>query len=608
MKKTMNKAHVFAGFLWLCCCFKIVAQCTPPTVSVQVQNNDSPLCHVAPVVLLANAGAATGITYQWKKDGISIPSGTNSQLFVYEEGQYTVVVTKNNDTLCRTAAPATPLLVTLTPPSAPIVSGTFDALGNILVSGCGSALVHGATTRGGVLEWFNNATHTGTPLATGTPYFVNTNGNVFVFEKTTAGCYSAGQKVIVSLSSPPTTFAKVPDSLVTGTAIDEFGVTIDTLRLPPVSSTCNLNTARVLPVSGDTIVEWHTSRSGPSFDNNGNLISLLATGTAFTWNYSDSLPLSSYKNVEFKKAKVYVYKKVNGCYSPPQPIVMTVYRPLAVTATMTPVACKNGTDGSILLGVTGDLAPYRFAWAPAATVNPLNNLVAGTYQYTVTGTQGCTQTGSKVVTEPAQVVITPTKTDITCNGLNNGTINLATVGGTPPYIYSWSNGATTQNLTGLSVGTYTVTVRDAFLCTTVSPPSVPIAQPSVLSATTNVITNTACGKNNGSISLTVTGGTTPYSYSWSNGSTADTAINLAAANYSVTITDARSCTKILTNIAVSSGTNMSATITPTNASCGGNNGSITLTAVTGGPSPNYTYLWSTNNVTTPNLTGIGAGN
>jgi SprB repeat/Secretion system C-terminal sorting domain len=606
MKKTMNKVHGLAGFLWLCCCFQIAAQCTPPTVSVQVQNNGSPLCQVAPVVLLANAGAVTGITYQWKRDGIPIPSGTNSQLFVYEEGHYTVVVTKDNDTLCRTTAPATPLLVTLLPPSAPIVSGTFDGQGNILVSGCGSALVHAASIRGGLLEWYNNATHTGTPLFTGTPYFANTNGNVFVFEKTTAGCYSAGQKVIVSLSAPPTTFAKVPDSLVTGTAIDEFGVTIDTLRLPPFSSTCNLNTARVFPVSGDTILEWHTSRSGPSFDGNGNLISLLATGSSFTWNYSDPLPLSSYPNLEFKKAKVYVYKKVNGCYGPPQPIVITVYRPLAVTATMTPVACKNGTDGSILLGVTGDLAPYHFDWNPVATVNPLNNLVAGTYQYTVTGMQGCTQTGSKVVTEPAQVAITTAKTDITCNGLNNGTVNLTTTGGTPPYIYSWSNGATTQNLTGLSAGTYTVTVRDAFLCTTVSPPSATITQPTVLSVVTNVITNASCGQNNGSISLTVTGGISPYSYSWSDGSTAATALDLAATNYSVTVTDARNCTKILTNITVSSGATISATITPTNASCGLSNGSIALTAVSGGPSTSYTYLWSTG-ATTQNVTNIGAG-
>ncbi|MEY4936860.1 MAG: hypothetical protein RIS64_3219 [Bacteroidota bacterium] len=603
MKKTMNKVHLLASFLWLFCCFKIAGQC-PPTVSMQVQGGGSALCQVAPVVLVATATPATGITYQWKKEGIPIPSGTNPFLFVYEEGNYTVVATRNNDPLCSTTAPTTPLLVTLVPPSTPIVSGTFDGQGNILVSGCGSALIHAATTRGGTLEWYNNAAHTGTPIFTGTPYFASMNAPIYLFEKTAVGCYSPGQRIVTTLSSPPTTFPKVPDSLLTGRSLDAFGASIDTLRLPPFGSSCHLNTARVQPVSGDTIIEWHTSRNGPSFDANGNLISLLAIGNEFTWNYSDASPQSSYTNQEFKKSKIFVYKKINGCYGPPQPIVMTVYRPLVVTSTMTPVTCKNGSNGSILLGAAGDLAPYHFAWNTGATVNALNNLIAGTYQYTVTGVQGCTQSGSKVVTEPTLVTVTPTKIDISCNNL--GSINLAVSGGTPPYTYSWSNGATTQNLTNLNTGTYTVTVRDAALCVPATTPSVPILQPSLLSVVTNVITTTSCGQNNGSMSLTVSGGATPYTYSWSNGSTAATAINLAAGTYGVTVTDAQSCTKTLANLTVASTSTLSATITPTNATCGQTNGSIALTNVTGGLSTSYTYLWSTG-ATTQNIANVGAG-
>ncbi len=602
MKKTMNKTYLLAGCLWLCCCFNITAQCVPPTVSVQVQNNGSPLCQQAPIVLEANVTSSTvGITYQWKRNGVPIPTGTAPFLFVYEEGTYNVVVTKDS---CNTTSAA--LAVTLQPPSKPIVSGTFDASGTILIAGCGNALVHAAPTRGGILEWFSTAVPTGLPVFTGTPYLANGNGTIHVFEKTAAGCYSPVQRILISLSMPPNTTPHSPDSLVSGRAIDENGVLTDTLRLPPVSSSCNLNTARVDPVAGDTILEWHTSRTGPSYDGNGNLISLLATGSSFTWDYFAALPISSYSNEAYKKAKIFVYKKINGCYGPPKPVVMTVFNPLVVTSSPVAVTCNGGSNGNILLGVTGDIAPYRFAWSRNSNItNPLNNLTAGTYQYTVTGAQGCTKSGSAVVTEPAALVITPTKTDITCNGLTNGSINLAVSGGTAPYTYSWANGATTQNLSNLSVGVYTVTVRDVLSCSTSMTHN--LSQPILLTAAANVVTNATCGQNTGSINSAVTGGTPPYSYNWSNGATTADLTNLSAGIYSLTVTDSKGCTKTVTNLNITSGSNLAATITPTNASCGQTNGSIALTNVSGGTT--YTYGWSANanNATTSSVSNLAVG-
>ncbi|MCX6256454.1 MAG: FG-GAP-like repeat-containing protein [Bacteroidia bacterium] len=133
---------------------------------------------------------------------------------------------------------------------------------------------------------------------------------------------------------------------------------------------------------------------------------------------------------------------------------------------------------------------------------------------------------------------------VTCNSGNNGAIHLTVAGGTSPYHFIWSNGATTENITGLTAGSYSVTVTDANSVQISVYPVCPIiiTQPSAITVfNTMVATNTG---NDGAISLTVTGGTSPYSYAWSNGATSQNLSSLAAGNYQVTITDAHGCISI----------------------------------------------------------------
>ncbi|MBL0051221.1 MAG: SprB repeat-containing protein [Bacteroidetes bacterium] len=116
-----------------------------------------------------------------------------------------------------------------------------------------------------------------------------------------------------------------------------------------------------------------------------------------------------------------------------------------------------------------------------------------------------------------------TVTNVNCNGNSNGAININVAGGTTPYTYSWSNGATTQNVTNLSPNTYTVTVTDANGCTATL--SQAITQPNALALTIGTVTNVNCnGNNNGAININIAGGTTPYAYSWSNGATTQNVI------------------------------------------------------------------------------------
>ncbi|MCX6191129.1 MAG: gliding motility-associated C-terminal domain-containing protein, partial [Flavobacteriia bacterium] len=130
--------------------------------------------------------------------------------------------------------------------------------------------------------------------------------------------------------------------------------------------------------------------------------------------------------------------------------------------------------------------------------------------------------------------------NVLCFGNSTGAINATPSGGSAPYTYSWSNGSTTQNLTAIPSGSYTVTVTDANGCTATA--TVVITQPAAaLSATTTQV-NILCLNGVGSVNLTVSGGTLGYTYLWSNQVTTEDLANLQAAVYTVVVTDANGCT------------------------------------------------------------------
>ena len=168
---------------------------------------------------------------------------------------------------------------------------------------------------------------------------------------------------------------------------------------------------------------------------------------------------------------------------------------------------------------------------------------------------------------------------VSCFGGNNGSINLTTTGGVAPYTYAWSTGANTEDISGLTAGLYNVTVTDAQNC--VATVGVNVLQPAVINLTFVGVNVTTNGGTNGSIDLSVVGGTTPFTYVWSNGTTTQDLNNIPAGNYCVTVTDVNGCTaagcKLITEPAC---TGFSANAAATNVNCnGGNNGTATLTVV-----------------------------
>ncbi|WP_186280099.1 T9SS type A sorting domain-containing protein [Fluviicola chungangensis] len=230
------------------------------------------------------------------------------------------------------------------------------------------------------------------------------------------------------------------------------------------------------------------------------------------------------------------------------------------------------------------------------------------YQYrlvAINGVASCFTNSNAGTLNISNITSSSAQNNVSCNGISNGSAAVSPTGGIGSYTYSWSpSGGTASIATGLSAGSYTVTITDAISCQITK--NFTITQPPVLNGTT-VVTNVTCfGGNTGAINLTPSGGTPGYTFNWVSGPTTEDRTSLTAGSYSVTITDANGCTKTVSSITVTQpAAAISGTTVVTNVACnGGNTGAINLTP-TGGVGP-YTFNWG-GGVTAEDRTSLTAG-
>jgi hypothetical protein len=294
----------------------------------------------------------------------------------------------------------------------------------------------------------------------------------------------------------------------------------------------------------------------------------------------------------------------NGCTSGSynnygDSIFVNTVAPFDFTITGTAANCTNGT--ATMGPVTGSgVAPYSYLWSNGVTATSITGLVAGNYSLTVTDAQGCQRIHDKNIQQSVTIGVNPTVTPATCVQ-NNGSIISFGSGGVPPYSYLYSNGVTTQTASGLSAGSYSVTVTDANGCTGHSSAYVSSSTPITATYTS---TPSSCTSSTGTATLNITGGATPYNVTWSTypAQTGTTASGLAPGSYHFHITDANGCVRD-GNVPVAPVNVVSANGTVSNATCTQSNGSINLMP-SGGTAP-YTYLWN-NGATTASVTGLPA--
>lgn len=283
---------------------------------------------------------------------------------------------------------------------------------------------------------------------------------------------------------------------------------------------------------------------------------------------------------------------------------------ITATATPTNVTCFGANNGSILAGSPQGTAPYSYQWsANAATgnTNPANNLAPGSYQVTVSDANGCSGSATATITQPTQLTLATTTINDSCFAGGKGSITANPSGGTGAYTYAWSNGPTTQTNPALTAGNYSVTVRDANLCSVTA--SVVVTEPAQLNFVSATIQDVRCyNESTGRITVVNNGGTTPYTYTWAPGvsSTTATANNLAAGNYTVTVRDAYQCTASATYAVTQPATGLAfAPSVVNNPSCFGySDGSATVNAAGGAGS--VSYLWTPSGQTTATATNLSA--
>ncbi len=286
-------------------------------------------------------------------------------------------------------------------------------------------------------------------------------------------------------------------------------------------------------------------------------------------------------------------------------VVITVPPPLTVALTSKNINCFGGNSGTALAVGGGGTVPYNYLWSNGDTTPLADTLTAGTYTVTLTDRSGCTIVDSTPVTEPSEIIVTTTVVDASCYGYTDGTGTVNAAGGTPPYNYLWSDSQITPTATGLSAGTYAVTVTDDSNCVAVN--SATVGQPDSFSITITTTDVTCFNGSDGTAAASVLGDTVNYTFLWNLQPAQSTAhaTGLSAGSVSVAVTDSFGCT-INSSANVAGPADIILASVTNDASCfGAADGDASVRVSSGGTGP-FSYLWN-NNAPDSNTTGLTAG-
>ncbi|MCW3105374.1 MAG: hypothetical protein JWO09_3814 [Bacteroidetes bacterium] len=324
---------------------------------------------------------------------------------------------------------------------------------------------------------------------------------------------------------------------------------------------------------------------------NGSISSMVSGGTgAYTYSWSPGGAVTPGIGSLSPGSYTVTVSDANSCSVSATATLTNIAGPNVFIASQSNVSCFGGNNGSATAGVSSGTSPYLYSWSPSGGNGVTGTaLTAGTYTVTVTDSLGCINTATATITEPPALGISVSSlSTVSCNGLSDGSITVTGTGGTPSYSYAWSPvSSTLPTVTGLAAGSYTVNVTDQNSCSTSI--SISMTQPATLSSSIGSSTNVTCySGTNGTAATTVSGGTLPYSYLWSDGQTGSIATNLAASSYTVTVTDVNGCSSTATTV-ITQPTQVITSAGANDTICLGSSGAVTATA--SGGAGNYYYVW-----------------
>lgn len=384
-------------------------------------------------------------------------------------------------------------------------------------------------------------------------------------------------------------------------------VVTETTALYTISSQTILLTALGFdPI--DATFDVITTCSGTTADIQANPVGGISP---YTYLWSNAATTRSITDVY--GSYTVVITDANGCVSSAIPVTASAPAGLSVSSVITDPTCNDGANGSIVLTVSGGTAPYSYLWTKAgfpSNVYPnsdtISNLDAGTYDVTIIDSQltPCSITDSFVVGEPTAIGVAVTVTDTTCFGVDNGTVSYVGSGGTGPYTFTTSGvqgtytGAT---VTGLSAGTYTYLGQDSLGCSKSGQFTINAA--TAITATVNKTDVTCNGGSDGAATVSASGGTGVYTYSFDGGafSGSTSVTGLSAGLHEVVVKDSNNCLGTFEFfIDQPAAITINAVLTDPSIS-GGSDGQITL-SVSGGSYP-IVITWQDGTVFTLNSAG-----
>lgn len=262
----------------------------------------------------------------------------------------------------------------------------------------------------------------------------------------------------------------------------------------------------------------------------------------------------------------------------------------SANGTVSNVQCRGESSGSVTLQIAGGQTPYQIAWSTGQSGTSLPNLPAGAYQVTIQDANACEVALNFTITQPAALGLTLTGTDPSCFGLNNGQVNALASGGLAPYSYVWSTGGTASSINQLGSGIYSLTLTDRNGCTLSR--SDTLTQPAAVAISLVSQPESAPGKKDGSVQATPSGGTGPYQYLWSTGSSASAIGGLPSGPYQVTVTDSKGCVGSAQAMVLSAAcAGFAVQVTAVRGACeGGFDGSARASA--SGANGQVLYAWS----------------
>lgn len=383
---------------------------------------------------------------------------------------------------------------------------------------------------------------------------------------------------------------------------------------------CTATATINIPANTSLQITSATASGVSCFGGNNGTASVSATGGTpaaggYVYTWSNGATNASINNLPAGSYQVTV-SDIDGCSAA---TVVQVSTPDSLEVDLQTVQSFNGFDIACFGGTAtiqsttiGGVAPYGYLWSNGNT-SANTNLNAGTHNLTVTDANNCQTIAAITLSQPAALTLSAVVisdyngADISCVGASDGEVQATAGGGVPTYSYLWANNSTGINATGLPAGTHNITITDANGCTAVA--NVSIAAPAALSATaaaTSIFNgfNVSCvGGNNGSASVNASGGTAPYTYSWSNGQTTAAATALSAGVYSSTITDANGCQTVATVTLTQPSALSLAVASLTAPSCNGFSNGRATAQPAGGVAP-YAFAWSSGatGITATNLT------